>query len=121
MIDGLPEIANHTSARERIANEAEREIEKIKKAQFMADKIGEEFDAIVFSVMRQGFFVELLDHYVEGFVPMGTLIDDKYDYREKTHSFVGERRSRHFQLGSKVKVRLDSADLETARLTFSVV
>jgi ribonuclease R len=121
MIDGLPEIAKHTSARERVANEAEREIEKIKKAQFMADKIGEEFDAIVFSVMWQGFFVELLDHFVEGFVPLGTLIDDKYDYREKTHSFVGERRRRRFQLGSKVKVRLDSADLETARLTFSVV
>jgi ribonuclease R len=116
----LPDIANHTSARERIANEAEREIEKIKKVQFMADKIGEEFDAIVFSVMRQGFFVELLDHYVEGFVPLGTLIDDKYEYKERTHSFVGERRRRRFQLGSKIKVRLNSADLESARLTFSI-
>ena len=121
MTDRLPEIANHTSVRERTADEAEREIEKIKKAQFMADKIGEEFGAIVFSVMRQGFFVELLDHYVEGFVPLGTLVDDCYEYREKTHSFIGERRRRRFQLGSSVKVRLDSADLETARLTFSVV
>jgi ribonuclease R len=121
MVKRLPDIANHTSSRERIADEAEREIEKIKKVQFMTDKIGEEFEAIVFSAMRQGFFVELLDHFVEGFVPLSTLIDDNYVYREKTHSFVGERRRRRFQLGSKVRVRLDSADLEMARLTFSVI
>ena len=116
----LPEYARHTSSRERIANEAEREIEKIKKAQFMSDKIGEEFEAIVFSVSRQGFFVELLEHYIEGFVPLGTLIDDEYQYKEATRSFKGKRRSNLFQLGSKVRVRLDSADVETARLTFSV-
>jgi ribonuclease R len=120
MKDRLPEMANHASARERIADEAEREIEKIKKAQFMADKVGEEFEALVFSVVRQGFFVELLDHYVEGFVPLGTMVDDRYEYREKTHSFVGERRRRRIQLGSRVKVRLDRADLETARLMFSI-
>jgi ribonuclease R len=117
----LPEIAAHTSLRERIADEAEREIEKIKKVQFMAGKIGEEFEAVIFSVMRQGFFIELLDHYVEGFVPLGTLIDDNYLYKEKTHCFVGERRRRRFQLGSRIRVRLDIADRETARLSFSVV
>ena len=121
MIERLPDLANHTSARERIADEAEREIEKIKKVQFMADKVGEAFAAIVFSARRQGFFVELLDHFVEGFVPLGTLTDDNYVYKEKTHSFVGERRHRRFQLGSRVRVRLDSADRETARLTFSIV
>jgi ribonuclease R len=118
--DPLSEIAQHVSSRERIADEAEREIEKIKKAQFMADKIGEEFGAIVFSVIRQGFFVELIEHYVEGFVPLGTLIDDDYEYKEKTHSFVGERRHRRFQLGSRIRVRLDRVDRETARLSFSV-
>jgi ribonuclease R len=117
----LPEIALHTSSRERNADAAEREIEKIKKVQFMAGKIGEEFEAIVFSPSRYGFSVELLEPYVEGFVPIGTLIDDYYHYKEKTHTFVGERRHRRFQLGSRVRVRLDSTDLETARLTFSVV
>ncbi len=121
MHERLPEIAQHTSARERIADDAEREMEKIKKVQFMAGKVGDEFDAIVFSVTRQGFFVELLDHFVEGFVPAATLIDDAYFYKEKTHSYVGERRRRRFELGSKVRVRLDSADQETYRLTFSVV
>jgi len=116
----LPECARQASARERIADEAEREIEKIKKAQFMADKIGEEFEAIIFSVSRQGFFVELMEHYVEGFVPQGTLIDDDYQYKEATRSFTGKRRRGRFQLGSRIRVRLDSADMETARLSFSV-
>lgn len=117
----LPEIAAHASARERAADDAEREIEKIKKAQFMADKVGEEFDAVVFSATRQGFFVELLEHYVEGFVPLGTLIDDEYEYKEATRAFVGRRRRRRYQLGTRVRVRLDRADTETARLDFSVV
>ncbi len=121
MRDRLPEIAQHTSTRERIADDAEREMERIKKVQFMAGKVGDEFEAIVFSVTRQGFFVELLDHFVEGFVPAATLIDDNYSYKEKTHSFVGERRRRRFELGSKVLVRLDNADQETYRLTFSIV
>jgi ribonuclease R len=121
MWNQLPEIARHTSARERVADEAEREIEKIKKVQFMADKVGDEFEGIVFSVIRQGFFVELLDHYVEGFVPAATLIDDRYFYKERTHSFVGERNRKHFKLGSKVRVRLDSADRESNRLSFSIV
>jgi ribonuclease R len=121
MQDRLPEIARHTSARERNADDAEREIEKIKKVQFMADKVGDEFDGIVFSVIRQGFYVELLDHFVEGFVPVGTLVDDNYLYKEKTHSFVGELYRKHFKLGSKVRVRLDIADRENNRLGFSIV
>jgi ribonuclease R len=121
MVGRLPSLALHVSARERTADEAEREIEKIKKAQFMRDKVGEEFEAIVFSVIRQGFFVELLDHFVEGFVPAGTLIDDRYEYKEKTHCFVGESRRARYELGSRVLVRLDQADLETYRLTFSVI
>lgn len=117
----LPEVASHTSSRERVADEAEREIEKIKKVEFMADKVGDEFEAIVFSPSKHGFFVELIEHYVEGFVPIGVLVDDRYVYKERTHSFIGERSKRRFQLGSRVRVRLDSANRETARLTFSVV
>ncbi len=121
MAEQLPAIAIHTSARERIADEAEREIEKIKKVQFMSDKVGDEFEAVVFSVIRQGFFVELLEHFVEGFVPAGTLVDDRYLYKEKNHCFVGETRRRRYELGTRVLVRLDHADLEAYRLTFSVV
>jgi ribonuclease R len=121
LAERMPEIAGHVSARERNADEAEREIEKIKKAQFMADKVGGVFEGIIISATRQGFFVELLDHFVEGFVPLASLIDDDYHYHEKTHSFIGSRRHRKYQLGSKIRVRLDRADIETARLTFSVL
>jgi ribonuclease R len=121
MIERMPEIALHTSGRERNADEAEREIEKIKKVQFMADKVGEEFDAVIFSVMRQGFYVELMEHYVEGFVPAGTLIDDRYTYKERTHTYVGERNRAHFKLGTRVRVRLDAADRDNHRLAFSVI
>ncbi len=117
----LPEIAVHTSQRERTADEAEREIEKIKIVQFMSDKVGDEFEAVVLSVTRPGFHVELLEHFVEGFVPAETLIDDYYQYKERTHSFVGERNRRHFKLGARVRVRLDHADRESFRLLFSVV
>jgi ribonuclease R len=117
----MPAIALHTTARERNADEAEREIEKIKKVQFMSDKVGDEFEAVVLSVIPQGFFVELLEHFVEGFVPLGTLIDDFYHYKEKTHSFVGDRHHKHFKLGTRVLVRLDAVDMESFRLTFSVI
>ncbi len=120
MSERLPEIARHASLRERIADEAEREIERIKKAQFMADKIGEEFKGIVFSVSRQGFLVELMDHFVEGFVPVSSLVHNHYVYHEKTRSFVGKQRQR-FELGTKVQVSLGSVDLETGRLIFSLV
>ena len=117
----MPSLAQHTSARERVADEAEREIEKIKKVQFMASKVGDEFDAVIFSVTRQGFFVELLDHFVEGFVPAATFVDDRYAFKERTHTFVGEMHRRRFELGTKVRVRLDNADQDNFRLTFSVV
>jgi ribonuclease R len=121
MMEKLPQIALHTSARERNADEAEREIENLRKVQFMSDKVGDEFEALVFSVVRQGFSVELLEHFVEGFVPAATLVDDNYLYKEKTHSFVGERSRRHVKLGSRVRVRLDSADRESCRLSFSLL
>ena len=121
MTEELPAIAQHTSMRERVADEAEREIESIRKVQFMADKVGDEFEALVYSVVRQGFSVELTEHYVEGFVPAATLIDDDYHYKEKTHSFLGQRFRKHIRLGSRVRVRLDAADRESYRLSFSLV
>ncbi len=119
--DRLPEIAVHTSSRERIAEEAEREIERIKKAQFMADKIGQEFAGTIISVNSRGLFVELTDHYVEGFVPFTALIDDRYRFSEKTHSIIGSRRQTRFRPGSRISVLLDNVDMENARLLFSVV
>ena len=114
------EIAQHTSARERIADEAEREIEKILKARFMQDKIGLEFDGTIVSVNRQGLYVELIEHYVEGFVPFNALIEDDYRYSERDHALIGRRGRHRYSPGSRLKVRLDNVDMESARLLFSV-
>jgi len=119
--DRLPEIAKHASSRERIAEEAEREIEKTKKAQFMADKIGSEFEGIIISANRQGFYVELFEPYVEGFVPITTLIEDDYRYIEKKQSLIGRRNRHRYNPGARLRVRLDKVDMESARLLFSVV
>jgi ribonuclease R len=120
-IKRLPEVALHTSTRERIADEAEREIERIKKAQFMSDKIGEEFEAIALSMSRQGFFVELLNPFVEGFVPFEAMPDDFYTGADRIRASSGKRRRRQVRPGSRILVRLDRVDMETARLIFSVV
>jgi ribonuclease R len=119
-IERLPEIALRSSSRERIAEEAEREIERIKKAQFMADKIGEEFDAITLSVSRQGFFIELLNPFVEGFVPFAASVVNSFVYDETIRPSNRRSQRRRFRPGSRIRVRLDNVDMETARLTFSV-
>jgi ribonuclease R len=120
-VERLPEIALRSSSRERIAEEAEREIERIKKAQFMADKIGEEFEAVTLSMSGQGFFVELLNPFVEGFVPFGKPAGDFCSYSERIRGSSGKRGQRPFHPGSRIRVRLDRVDMDIGRLTFSVV
>ncbi len=119
-IKRLPEIALRSSSRERIANEAEREIERIKKAQFMADKVGEEFEAVVLSESQQGFFIELLNPYVEGFVPFAAISENFPAYDKRIRSSKRRRRSLRFRPGSRIRVRLENVHMESARLTFSV-
>ena len=79
-----------------------------------------EFDGTIVSLNRQGFYVELIEHYVEGFVPFSALVEDDYRYSERDHALVG-RRSRHtYRPGSMLNLRLDNVDMESARLIFSV-
>ena len=92
----LPEITSHTSARERNAMEAEREIVDLKKVQFMKDKAGEVLPGIVSGVTSFGFFVELKDYFVEGLVHVTSLKDDYYVFTEKKHMLVGEKTKRKF-------------------------
>jgi len=112
----LPGIASHTSSRERKAMEAEREIADLKKAQFMEDKVGSEFDGFISGVTSFGFFVELKDYFVEGLVHVSTLADDYYIFDEKRHSLIGESKKRVFRLSDEVRVRLKNVDIERRRL-----
>ena len=110
-----------TSEAERRAAEAERELMEWKKVTFMAGRLGEEFDALIISLIKHGFFVELIDLFVEGFVPLANLGDDRYVYREKLRAIVGQDSRTAFRLGDRVKVRLDRIDRTGNKLEFSPV
>ena len=87
----LAQIAEETSQTERRAAEAERELVEWKKVRFMQDRVGEEFAALVLNPAKYGLFVELTDLFVEGLVPIDSLRDDRYTWRENTHEIIGER------------------------------
>jgi ribonuclease R len=114
-------IGESASETERRAAEAERELVEWKKAKFMMDRVGDEFQALIISTQRFGFFVELEDLFIEGLVPIDTLPGDRYGYQENTRRIVGQRSRRQFAIGDEVRVRLDRVDSVDKKLQFSVV
>ena len=117
----LRALALATSDAERRAADAERELIEWKKVSFMAQHLGDEFDALIISLTKHGFFVELTDLFVEGFVALANLGDDYYVYRERLRAIVGQHAQRAFHLGDRVRVRLDRIDPEGNKLEFSLV
>ena len=117
----LHTLGLETSEAERRAAEAERELMEWKKVAFMAGRMGEEFNALIISLTKHGLFVELLDLFVEGFVPIDSLDDDRYVYREKMRAIVGERSKHAYGMGERVNVRLDRIERAGNKLQFSVV
>ena len=117
----LAQIAEEASLTERRAAEAERELVEWKKVRFMQDRVGEEFAALVLNPAKFGLFVELTDLFVEGLVPIDTLRDDRYTWRENTHEIVGERSGRRYRAGDRVQVILDRILAQERRLQFSIV
>ena len=117
----LAQIGEESSQAERRAAEAERELVEWKKVRFMQDRVGEEFAALVLNPTKYGLFVELTDLFVEGLVPIDTLRDDRYTWRENTHEIVGERWGQRFRAGDRVQVVLDRILVQERRLQFSIV
>ncbi|MDR3190038.1 MAG: ribonuclease R [Lactobacillaceae bacterium] len=116
----LPEIAADTSVRERRAVDTERATDAMKKAEFMEDKVGEEFDAVVNGVMKFGMFVSL-PNTVEGLIHTSNLTDDYYIYDEPHLALIGRRFHHIYQIGQTVKVRLIRVDKEQSALDFVLV
>jgi ribonuclease R len=116
----LQALGVETSESERRAADAERELMEWKKVSFMAQHVGDEFDALIISLIKFGFFVELTDLFVEGFVGLSTLGDDFYVYREHERAIIGQHTRRAFHLGERVRVRLDRIDQAGNKLEFSV-
>jgi ribonuclease R len=117
----LHDIAEESSQSERRADDAERELIEWKKIRFMRESVGDEFEALIVSVTKFGFFVELMDLFIEGLVPIGTLTGDLYTYRENTKQIIGERTKKKYSLGDRVKVVLDRIDRMQRKLQFAVL
>ncbi|TAM81817.1 MAG: VacB/RNase II family 3'-5' exoribonuclease [Acidobacteria bacterium] len=119
--DELRAMAIETSEAERRAQDAERELISLKKVEFMAQHLGDEFDALLISLTKHGFFVELMDLFVEGFVSLESMEDDRYVYRESLRAAVGRQSNKAYRLGDRIRVRLDRVDPIENRMEFSVV
>jgi ribonuclease R len=116
----LKSIAEDCSLSERRAADAERELVEWKKVKFMAERVGEDFDALVISTAKYGLFVELTDLFIEGLVPIDTLPGDEYSYQENVRKVVGRRTRREFAIGDKLRVILDRIDDNERKLQFSI-
>lgn len=116
----LSEAAEHTSTRERVAMEAERDIVELKKLQFMQGKIGEEFDGFVAGVAGFGLFVELSEVFVEGLVHISTLIDDLYQFDDSNHALIGRRTGRTLRIGDPARIRVVAVNPQARRIEFAL-
>jgi ribonuclease R len=117
----LPLIADECSQSERRAADAERELVEWKKVKFMAERVGEDFDALIISTTKYGLFVELAALFIEGLVPIDTLPGDQYMYQENVRKIVGKRTRREFSIGDSVRVILDRVDANERKLQFSIL
>ena len=113
----LPSVAEQSSKRERRAQDAEREVEKLKKVEYMEKFIGDAFDGVISGVTAKGFFVEL-ENTVEGMVSTQSLMDDYYLFDEQQYRLEGKRTGRVFTLGQKVRVVMASASKAAKTIDF---
>jgi len=120
-VNYLEEAGKHTSQRERIAMDAEREMVDLKKARFMMDKMGEEFTGFITSLASFGFFVELDAYFIEGLVKLSSLTDDDYHYYEKEYVIKGNRHGRKFTLGDNVRVKVARINAFRSEIDFELV
>lgn len=112
--------SKQSSEMERVAQEAEREVDDLKKAEYMSEKIGEEYKGIVSSVTNFGMFVEL-PNTIEGLVHISTLADDYYIYDENHLTLIGERTKNIYRLGDEVKIKVSKVDLDSHEVYFDLI
>ncbi|MBO5472842.1 MAG: ribonuclease R [Lachnospiraceae bacterium] len=115
----LPNVARHASKMERRAEEAERETDKLKKAEYMADRIGEVYEGVISGITQWGIYVEL-PNTVEGLVHVSTLPGDYFYYNEDTYEMVGRDTGRTYKLGEKLRVMVKGIDKLTRTVDFEL-
>jgi ribonuclease R len=115
----LHNIAEESSYSERRADDAERELMEWKKVKFMQDRVGEDFDGLITSVTKFGFFVELTDLFIEGLVPLNSLTDDYYAFHENTRQIIGQHSRKTYGLGQRIRVLVDRIDPVEKKIQFA--
>lgn len=115
------DLCEHASNMEQLAATAERASIKYKQVEFMADRIGQEFDGTVSGVTEFGLYVEITENSCEGMVPLRLLLDDYYEFDERNFCLVGRRYRKRYSLGDKVRIRVERANLERRQLDFALV
>ena len=114
------ELCEHASDMEQIAQNAERDSIKYKMVEFMADKIGNEYDAHISGITSYGIYCEIDENHCEGMVPMHDLDDDYYDFDERNYRLVGRRHHHKYQLGDPIRIVVAKANLEKKQLDFAL-
>lgn len=117
----LEEECKHCSDMEALASNAERTSIKYKQVEFMSDKIGMIFDGVISGVTEWGLYVEIAENGCEGMIPIRNLIDDFYEYDEKTYSLTGKRKKHSYRLGDELKIKVLRTNLEKRQLDFGLV
>ncbi|MDX9917267.1 MAG: ribonuclease R [Gudongella sp.] len=115
----LPEVAEHTSMTERRAEDAEREVEDLKKAQYMAERIGQHYSGIISSLTSFGMFVQL-ENTIEGLIHFNNMEDDYYFFDEISYKVIGERTKRVYKLGDEIEIIVIGADIGKKTIDFSI-
>lgn len=115
----VEQASKQSSDTERVAQEAERETDDLKKVEYMSDKIGNVYPGIISSVTSFGMFVEL-ENTIEGLIHISHMVDDYYIYDEKRHSLIGERSKKIYRLGDKVVIKVVKTDIETRTIDFAL-
>ena len=115
----LPEVAEQTSTQERRSIDTEREVNDLKMTEYMADQVGQHFDAVVSSVTSFGMFIQL-PNTVEGLIHISNLTDDFYSFNEKTLTLTGRGTHKQFKIGMPIKVTLINANVEQHQLDFEI-
>ena len=117
----LQRIARQSTEREFAASRCEYDVVDVMRAYFFADRVGEEFDGVISGVIEDGFFVELLDVYVEGMVRVENLTDDEYRFMRGPRLLLGRRRKRRFSIGDPVRVAIHAVHVPLGRIEMRLV
>lgn len=118
--DKYESLCEHSSAMEQTAASAERASVKYKQVEFMSERIGNVYDAVISGVTEWGLYAEINENKCEGMIPMRDLDDDFYEFDEKNYCLIGRRSHRKFSLGDPVKIKVARANLEKKQLDFTL-